>query len=140
MGPHAFLFFGSNYSNQITSILPFLSLTSQTNLEYIVITAIRTSAAYHPQTQGVVESFNGTIKSRLDLSSTTWDVEIEDALFAYNRTFHGSIKCRPYEVFFGREFIPEIGDLDISGEGNFRNINDLSITHARTNTPFYIGP
>lgn len=60
---------------------------------------------YHPQTNGRVERFNGTLKRILRKlvanNEVTWEQRLPEALWAYRQTVHVSIGSSPYQVLFG---------------------------------------
>jgi transposase InsO family protein len=61
----------------------------------------------HPQSNGVPERFNGTLKSVLKLwcneEQDNWDVYLPYALFAYNTSFHALIQETPFFLVHGRD-------------------------------------
>ena len=69
------------------------------------IKQIRTSP-YHPQTDGMVERFNGTIKHLLrklvSNPEVKWDNCIPYVLWAYRGTIHKSTGFYPYQPLFGK--------------------------------------
>jgi len=61
------------------------------------------SSPYHPQSQGAVESFNGTFKRLLrryfaENDSKRWVDELENIMKNYNSTKHGTTKHKPNEL------------------------------------------
>ena len=62
---------------------------------------------YHPQTDGITERFNRTLKVMLTnyLSSKQddWDVYLEQLAFAFNTAVHATHGHTPFELMFGRE-------------------------------------
>ena len=67
---------------------------------------IRTTP-YHPQTDGLVERFNQTLKSMLKKTAIEqgkdWDKPIPYLLFAYREVPQSSTGFSPFELVFGRQ-------------------------------------
>ena len=70
------------------------------------VTPIKTSV-YHPQTDGMVECFNATLKRMLRKSvskdAKDWDELLPFMLFAYRGAKHATTGFSPYELVYGRE-------------------------------------
>lgn len=66
----------------------------------------RISSAYHPQTNGLDERMNQTLKSTLvkfvNDNQNDWDVHLKAVLFAYRTSKNDSTKFTPFELMFGR--------------------------------------
>ena len=66
------------------------------------------ATAYYPQTDGITELFNRTIKTMLtqfvhDQKQDDWDTKILDKIsFVYNTVVHVVTKFSPFELMFGR--------------------------------------
>ncbi|KAE9244112.1 hypothetical protein PF004_g5817 [Phytophthora fragariae] len=64
-------------------------------------------AAYHPQTQGLVERFNGSLigmqRMHVDEAQTDWDVYLPRVLFAYRSAFHEALDDSPFFSLYGRD-------------------------------------
>jgi len=65
-----------------------------------------TSTLYHPQANGLVEKFNGTLKSMIKKlcleRPSDWDRYLEPALFAYREVKQDSLGFSPFELLYGR--------------------------------------
>ena len=76
-----------------------------------MIKEIRHSKARHPQTNGVVERLNQTIKERISNAMAEddldWDQVMDSTIHTYNRTYHSTIGTTPYSLFFARPYIWE---------------------------------
>ena len=97
---------GSNFTSQLLAELYRL----------LHIRPIRTSP-YHPQTDGLVERFNQTLKSMLRKVATqegeAWDKLIPYVLFAYREVPQSSKGFSPFKLLCGREVR---GPLDVLRE------------------------
>jgi transposase InsO family protein len=64
------------------------------------------STAFHPQTNGIIERFNATIKSQLcklqDANQKDWDQYLLPTIYAYNIGQHRTTKYAPYQIVYGR--------------------------------------
>ena len=62
---------------------------------------------YHPQDDGLVENFNGTLKEMLKCYAqeepTDWDRHIPYVLFAYRESPHETTGYSPFELLYGRQ-------------------------------------
>ena len=84
--------------------------------EMLKIKGIRTNP-YHPQTDGLVERFNGTLKNMLRRCTRQnprdWDILLPYLLFAYREVLQESTRFSPFELLYG----PAVrGPLDILKE------------------------
>ena len=97
---------GSNFTSQLLSEIYRL----------LHVHPIRTSP-YHPQTDGLVERFNKTLKSMLRKASADigkdWDKLLPYLLFAYREVPHESTGFSPFELLYGRSVR---GPLDVIKE------------------------
>ena len=73
--------------------------------DLLQIEGVRTTA-YHPQTNGIVERFNGTLKAMLRRLASekprSWDALVAPALFAFREVPQESTGYSPFELMFGR--------------------------------------
>ena len=74
--------------------------------KFLQINKTRTTS-YHPQSDGMVERLNRTIKDMLSkyisVNQTDWDRFIDGIVFAYNSTIHETTGITPYRMVFGEE-------------------------------------
>ncbi|KAG6623872.1 Integrase, catalytic core protein [Phytophthora cinnamomi] len=64
-------------------------------------------AAYHPQTQGLVERFNGTLIGMLRMfvseAQSDWDLYLPRVLFAYRTSYHEAQGDSPFFSLYGQD-------------------------------------
>ena len=80
----------------------------------------RTTTAWRPQANGLVERFNGTLKTLLkeyaEETGRAWHTGIKDYVYAYNTTVHTSTGFTPFHLMHGWEArVPY--DLLVEGRG-----------------------
>ncbi len=84
----------------------FMSRTLSELYELLGIKSIRTSV-YHPQTDGLVERFNRTLKSMVPKfvkeDAKNWDKWLEPLLFAVREVPQASTGFSPFELLYGRQ-------------------------------------
>lgn len=94
----------------------FLSLLLKQVYSLLGIKGIKTTP-YHPQTDGLVEHFNRTLKTMLhrfiSQSGKDWDEWLPYLLFAYREVPQASTGFSPFELLFGRQVR---GPLDLLKE------------------------
>ena len=97
---------GSNFTSQLLSEI----------YQLLHVHPIRTTP-YHPQTDGLVERFNQTLKSMLRKAAVQegkdWDKLLPYVLFAYREVPQASTGFSPFELVFGRAVR---GPLDVIRE------------------------
>ena len=86
---------GSNFTSQLLTEM----------YKMLHVQPIKTTA-YHPQTDGLVERFNKTLKSMLrtvvNKEGKDWDKLIPYLLFAYQEVPQSSTGFSPFEQLYGR--------------------------------------
>lgn len=94
----------------------FLSKTLKQMYSLLGIKGIRTTP-YHPQTDGLVERYNRTLKSMLRkfvaANAKDWDQWLPYLLFAYREVPQASTGFSPFELLYGRQVR---GPLDLLRE------------------------
>ena len=97
---------GSNFTSKLLAEL----------YNMLQVRAIRTTP-YHPQTDGLVERFNQTLKAMLrrmvNKEGKDWDRLLPFLLFAYREVPQASTGFSPFELLFGRKVR---GPLDVIKE------------------------
>lgn len=85
---------------------PFVSRLMKEVCQILDLKHIKTSA-YHPQTDGLVERYNGTLKSTLKKMLNTngreWDQLLPLALYFIRGQVKSSLGCSPFEMLYGRQ-------------------------------------
>ncbi len=86
--------------------MAFMSRTIRELYELLGIKLIRTSV-YHPQTDGLVEQFNRTLKTMIRKfvheDAKNWDKWLEPLLFAVREVPQASTGFSPFELLYGRQ-------------------------------------
>ena len=87
---------GREFVNQVID-----DLTNKMGIQH------RISSPYHPQTNGLRERDNRTLKTCLSKlvneKCNDWDEHLQGALFSYRTAPHSSTKISPYEAVFGKK-------------------------------------
>ena len=87
---------GREFCNQLVD-----QLEEFTGFEHKII------SAYHPQSNGLDERFNQTLKAQLQKlvhdHQDDWDELLDNVLFAYRSSQHDSTKFTPFLLMYGRE-------------------------------------
>uniref|UniRef100_A0A3B3HAG4 Gypsy retrotransposon integrase-like protein 1 n=3 Tax=Oryzias latipes TaxID=8090 RepID=A0A3B3HAG4_ORYLA len=99
----------------------FLSTLLSQVYQLLGIKSLRTTA-YHPQTDGLTERFNQTIKQMLrkfvNESGTDWDKWLPYLLFAYREVPQASTGFSPFELLYGHEVRGPLSLLKDMWEGD----------------------
>lgn len=86
------------------------------------------STAYHPQTDGLVERFNGTFKDILAKFAGNkhedWDIHIPYARHTYNSSVQTSTGDTPFFLMFGRDPLTPV-DIVVGHKGTLRNVPEF---------------
>ncbi len=104
-----------------------------------------TTSSYHPQCNSQAEVCNKTIAKYLaafvDESTLDWEIYVPALMFAYNTSYHRSIKATPFSVTYGLEarlpafFVPDLRRLHdpANQEGDFSSrlhaARELAVAH-----------
>ena len=95
----------------------FMSALLQELYQMLGVKSIRTTP-YHPQTDGLVERFNQTLKQMLrkviDREGRDWNKWVPYVLFAFREAPQASTGFSPFELVYGRDVR---GPLDVLQEG-----------------------
>nr|GFD30899.1 reverse transcriptase [Tanacetum cinerariifolium] len=101
-------------------------------------TRLKFSTAFHPQTDGQSERTIQTLEDMLCSCALEWTGNWDDYIclveFAYNNSWHDSIKCAPFEMLY--EFQP--GDHVFLKVSPARGVRRFSIKGKLS--PRFIGP
>ncbi|KAH9324265.1 hypothetical protein KI387_004443, partial [Taxus chinensis] len=70
-------------------------------------TKLNFSSAYHPETDGQTERVNQVLEDMLRMycmdQQYKWEEYLPLVEFAYNNTYHSSLKMAPFEALYGRK-------------------------------------
>nr|GFB74678.1 retrotransposon protein, putative, Ty3-gypsy subclass [Tanacetum cinerariifolium] len=84
-----------------------ISIDFVTGLQKAWGTRLKFSTAFHPQTDGQSERTIQTLEDMLRSCALEWTGNWDDYIclveFAYNNSWHASIKCAPFEMLYGRK-------------------------------------
>ena len=107
----------------------FMSSLLQEMYLMLNISRLRTSP-YHPQTDGLTERFNGTLKSMIRKLTANnqkdWDEHLPHLLFAYREVPQESTGFSPFELLYGRrvrEPLDILKEVWVGYEGEKENVN-----------------
>ena len=97
-----------------------------------------TTAPYHPQSNGLVEKFNSTLKTMINKvvkdNGEKWHLYINKCLFSYRTSVHASTKITPFEAMYARKpVLPNEVMHGITSTANAEEIPDSNIASAVEN-------
>lgn len=108
----------------------FMSTLLKQVYQLLGIKPLRTTP-YHPQTDGLVERLNQTLKQMLrrfvDETGSNWDQWLPYLLFAYREVPQASTGFSPFELLYGRDVRGPLALLRESWEGNQVNTESTDI-------------
>ncbi|OWZ07023.1 hypothetical protein PHMEG_00020639 [Phytophthora megakarya] len=91
-------------------------------------------AAYHPQTQGFVERFNGTLIGMLKMfvndAQTDWDLYLPRVLFAYRTSYHEALKDSPFFSLYGRDPVLPLDLAFLNTDSKWKS-NEVAVYRRR---------
>nr|GEX35319.1 putative nucleotidyltransferase, ribonuclease H [Tanacetum cinerariifolium] len=97
-------------------------------------TRLKFSTAFHPQTDGQSERTIQTLEDMLRSCALEWTGNWDDYIclveFAYNNSWHASIKCAPFEMLYGRKCRAPIC-WDQVGERVIEGPEMIEVTNAK---------
>ncbi|KAH9303245.1 hypothetical protein KI387_014828, partial [Taxus chinensis] len=71
-------------------------------------TKLNFSSTYHPETDGQTERVNQVLEDMLQIycmdQQYKWEEYLPLVEFAYNNTYHSSLKMAPFEALYGRKY------------------------------------
>nr|GEW07332.1 putative nucleotidyltransferase, ribonuclease H [Tanacetum cinerariifolium] len=95
---------------------------------------LKFSTAFHPQTDGQSEHTIQTLENMLRSCVLEWTGNWDDYIclveFAYNNSWHASIKCAPFEMLYGRKCRAPIC-WDQVGERVIEGPEMIEVTNAK---------
>lgn len=90
----------------------------------------RVTSAYHPQSNGLDERMNQTLKAALQKlvndSQDDWDQLLDNVLFAYRTSRQASTKYTPFFLMYGREARLPI-DITLTDSEREENTQELTL-------------
>jgi hypothetical protein len=95
---------------------------------------LRSSSAYHPQTNGQTEWVNQILEEMLRACALqygrSWDKSLSYAKFSYNNSYQESLKMVPFEMLYGRRcqtplFLNETGERKVCGPDILQEVQKL---------------
>ena len=114
---------------QFTSKL-FKDFCSENNIKLI------NTAPYHPQSNGVVEKFNGTISNMIKHTCVNdlrnWDEHIHKLLFSYNRAVRNGTQFSPFDIIFSYDVREPFSKINSETDVESVNVEDF-VNNARLN-------
>ncbi|GJT61090.1 putative reverse transcriptase domain-containing protein [Tanacetum coccineum] len=66
-------------------------------------TKLHMSTAYHPETDGPIQTLEDMLRACVMDFGGSWDTHLPLVEFSYNNSYHTSIKCAPFKALYGRK-------------------------------------
>ncbi|GJR61517.1 putative reverse transcriptase domain-containing protein [Tanacetum coccineum] len=83
-------------------------------------TSLDMSIAYHPQTDGQLQTLEDMLRACVTDFGKGWVNHLPLVEFSYNNSYHASIKAAPFEALYGRKYRSpvcwaEVGEVQLTG-------------------------
>ena len=115
----------------------FISQLLSEEYKLLQVCSIRTSP-YHPQTDGLVERFNQTLKSMIQKTVTgkgkDWNKLLPYLLFAYREVPQDSTGFSPFELLYGRNVHGPLDALLAGSAGDKNILSYIMLMRERLDT------
>ena len=87
-----------------------------------------TTTSYHPQSNGIVERFNGVLVEMLSMfsSESDWDAYIPYLLSAYRSCYNSTLQETPYYMVFGRQMVLPVDAMLNVGAAYYTDRSDYA--------------
>ncbi|GJX16626.1 putative reverse transcriptase domain-containing protein [Tanacetum coccineum] len=128
------------------------------SLQKALGTRLDLSTAYHPETDGQSERTIQMLEDMLRACAIdfggNWDTHLPLVEFSYNNSYHSSVKCAPFEAFYGRRCRTpiawaEVGESKLIGPEIVQETTDTIVSPRKgvvrfgkrsKLSPRYVGP
>ncbi|KAJ9557796.1 LOW QUALITY PROTEIN: hypothetical protein OSB04_012410 [Centaurea solstitialis] len=90
------------------------------SLQATLGTRVDLSTAYHPQTDGTIQTLEDMLRACVIEFGGSWDDHLPLVEFSYNNSYHASIQCAPYEALYGRKCRSPLNWLEVGENKLFR--------------------
>ncbi|PHT63815.1 hypothetical protein T459_32344 [Capsicum annuum] len=128
----------------LTKSAHFLPVRTNYSGEKGLGTQVNLSTAFHPQTDGQAERTIQTLEDMLRACvidfKGSWVDHLPLVEFAYNNSYHASIKMAPFEALYGRRCRSPIGWYEVGVSQGFSYERSLRFGKRGKLSPRYVGP